>query len=286
MIWSKRKHILALSLAFLRNTQASCGSRLLSCFAFQIAQHEYDYELVYDQIPDGSIDSICNNLLKSFPSKGLDRPGCATSKANNLELRSNIVAFSARRTGYDTTNGFNDFQSAFEDVLECDKNQEFGSCEIVDASTASNVPIVWMTEPGNNFILANKDNLTMTTFTPSQTASIFPNTSDVASAMYMISSQLVDTLSQGHANSLLVSPWPIDTKTSLVATFDIGISNSLNQGKVATLVISDWLVIVQGLVNAGGGSQSGSVAGTYSVSKTPFAAFPDLFVSVAVEQLA
>lgn len=289
MIWSKRKHLLALSLAFLQYTQASnsCSSRLLSCFTFQIAQHVYDYELVYDQIPDQSIDSICDNLRKSFPKKGLEIPGCTTSKANHLELNSNIVAFSTRRTGIDTTTGFNDLQSAFEGVLECDKNQEFGSCEIVDASTVVDVPITWMTRPGNSFTLANKDKLTMVTFTPSQTASTFANTSDVGAAMNMISMQLVEALSQkDNVNTLAVTPWPIDTKTSLVATFDFGISKSFKKDKAAKLEVSDWLVLLQGLVDAGDGSHSGSVVGTYSVSKTPFAAPPDLFVSVAVESLA
>ena len=69
--------------------QNDCTSRLISCFAFPINVNSgvFDFELVYDQIPDGSISSICQNTINAFQSTGLGTPGCHCSTLSKAEVR-------------------------------------------------------------------------------------------------------------------------------------------------------------------------------------------------------
>ena len=277
MAWSN-KTLLVFSLTFLRYAQAvnPCASGLLSCFAVEIQPNIYDYELVYDQIPDNSLSSICNKLYSTFPKAKLGRPGCITSSRG--PGFSSLLAFSSRRPGSDTATGFNDMDSTFSSALECD-SQRLASCQVMNAS-ASNIQTVWMSQPGNSFYFADDITLTLANITPSNTLIKFvDSTSNIANATQMISTQLGKL--NRDVTGLVIYSLPISHAVSLVVTVDMGLSPSF-AGKNSAIRSGGWLVLLQGLVTAGIGSNTGSIAGTYSMSTSSTS--PGLYISVSIDQ--
>ena len=282
MVWFNN-NLLVFSLTFFRYAQAvtsnSCSSGLLSCFAFESSQpNVYDYELAYDQIPTNSLNSICKKIFSTFPKASLGWPGCSTLRRDQS---SNLITFSTRRSGTDTATGFTDIKNAFSSALECN-SQEFASCQVVNASASvfsnsqtSNSQTVWMSQPGDKFNFTDDAALILTNIVSSNTLLKFvDSTSNIANAMQMISMQLAV---QTSAYSILSSP--IDQAINLVVVVDMGLTGNANEGDIGR---AGWLVLLQGLVTAGIGSNTGSIAGTYLRSTA--SPSPDLYISVSIDQ--
>ena len=278
MVWFNN-NLLVFSLTFFRYAQAvtsnSCSSGLLSCFAFESSQpNVYDYELAYDQIPTNSLNSICKKIFSTFPKASLGWPGCSTLRRDQS---SNLITFSTRRSGTDTATGFTDIKNAFSSALECN-SQEFASCQVVNASASvfsNSQTTVPMSQPGDTIHFVGYNSLILSNLGSSNTPIKFvDSTSNIANAMQMISMQLAV---QTSAYSILSSP--IDQAINLVVVVDMGLTGNANEGDIGR---AGWLVLLQGLVTAGIGSNTGSIAGTYLRSTA--SPSPDLYISVSIDQ--
>ena len=285
MVWFNNK-LLVFSLTFFRYAQAVnlCSSGLLSCFAFESQYNVWDYELVYNQIPRNSLNSICRKMSSTFPKTKakLDPPGCSTLQRG--PGFSNLITISTRKSGNDTATGFTDVKNAFSSALECD-SQEFASCQVVNTSASvfsnsqtSNSQTVWMSQPGDKFNFTDDAALILTNIVSSNTLLKFvDSTSNIANAMQMISMQLADQTS-----NYIICSSPIDQATNLVVVVDLGLvgSPSISPAEIG-IGSGRWLVLLQGLVTAGG-SNTGSIAGTYLRSTA--SPSPDLYISVSIDQ--
>jgi len=279
--------------------QNDCTSRLIGCYAFPINGNSgvFDYELVYDHIPDGSISSICQNTINAFQSAGLGTPGCQKlnngSSDFNVVATSNLVAFSTRFSG---TPNFDPLTQTFEGVLQCEISEATPCSTLVPPSGSSRRRLIkkqldvlqngrLMSQVGNQVQVAGIAGLLTLKIIKALPAppplEIIP-TNAVAIA--------VQTIAQSAKLALAGGSTPIEafeaaignTGQVLKVVIDPGIG-ALTQAQAAAFAASDWQVLLSGLIDNVAGTFTGFVAGTYSM--TDSVGSLDLFISAAVALL-
>ena len=279
MVWFNN-NLLVFSLTFFRYAQAvPCSSGLLSCFAI-VGGTYYDYELVYNQIPRNSLNSICRKMSSTFPKASLSPPGCSTLQRAGF---SNLITISTRdwSPGHATTARFIEVKNAFSRALECD-SQEFASCQFVNTSASvfsNSQTTVPMSQPGDTIHFVGYNSLILSNLGSSNTPIKFVDStsSNIANAMQMISMQL-----DNQTSAYIILSSPIDQATNLVVVVDLGIGDETFSPAEIGIGSGSWLVLLQGLVAAGISSNTGSIAGTYSQSYISYVDF--LYISVSIEQ--
>jgi hypothetical protein len=287
---------------------ASCTSRLIACFAFPTdsSNNNFDYELMYDQIPDGSIGSICSSLSTTFGNtKGLGNPGCRTQ--NNLAqgglISSNTVVLSTRMSG---SPNFDLVTNTFQSTLQCDI-QTLDACTLQsvlfpDVSTSrvrrgqfaeiaqrqdDPTDLIrqggLMSAVGNQLLLAgNLGLITLKIIVTSAPTITFPeivNSNDVAVAVQSLSRTIVSDFTNG-IGPLDVFEAPIGvTGQTVKVLVDFGI-NQLSQAQAALVAASDWHTLINGLCDGVSETTTGMVAGAYSLSDSVSSL--DIFITAAV----
>lgn len=275
--------------------QNDCTSRLISCFAFPINVNSglFDFELVYDQIPDGSISSICQNTINAFQSTGLGTPGCQKLNNGNSDFNvpatSNLVAFSTRVSG---TPNFDPLTSAFDNVLQCEISQ-VAPCSTLLFNSSSQRMIKkrasldisanggLMSQVGNQLQVAGGAGIltlevikTLETTFPQITSS-----NDVATAVQQMVRSTILALAGG---STALEPFeaPIGTTGQVLKVVIDPAVGALTQEQAAAFSASDWQVLIDGLIDNLADTLTGVVSGVYSLSDT--ATSLDLFISATV----
>ena len=277
MVWPQKKHLLALSLTFFRYAQSapssSCSARLVACWALDLGNAVYDYELLYDTIPSGSINSICGNLAKPFTQASLGWPGCTTYE--------DLVAFSTRRSGTDTSNGFNKVQSTFRTTLNCQNIQSLGSCQVIPASSSVSSRTVskwtplegelgpsYMTTIGQFiFVGARTVSLNLLTITAGYLGSggTLLNHRSVGRALEALA-EAASTRSNWSQNLMTyftVISKDDDHYLDLAVTIDVGLGNV--KDFVGDLEPSEWLTLLMGVTKVAVERGVDSLAATYDV---------------------
>ena len=277
--------------------QNDCTSRLISCFAFSTSG-VFDYELVYDQIPDGSISSICQSTIKKFKSSGLGTPGCQKLNQGNSDFNvpatSNLVAFSTRVGG---SPNFDPLTQAFAGVLECSINQVASCSTVTPPSGSSRHRMIkkqapadllanggLMSQVGNQLEIVGNDGFvgTLTLEAIDTQPADFPAitaSNDIAIAIQQTAKSVILALAKG---TTAIEPFeaPIGTtQQALKVVIDPAIG-TLNQDQAAQFSPSDWQVLIAGLIDNLASNFTGFAAGTYSLTDTTSSL--DLFISATV----
>lgn len=276
--------------------QNDCTSRLISCSAFPI-NGEFDYELVYDRIPDGSISSICQNTINAFQSAGLGTPGCQKLNNGNSDFNvpatSNLVAFSTRVSG---AANFDPLTQTFENVLQCEIS-EVAPCFTLDPPSGSSrhrmikkqtsLDILQngglMSQVGNQLQVAGGAGvLTLKIIKAVENELPFPpitNSNDVATAVQQMVRSILLALAGG---STALEPFeaPIGATGQVLKVVIDPAIGALTQAQAAAFAASDWQVLIGGLIDNAADTLTGLVSGVYSLSDTVTRL--DLFITVVV----
>lgn len=277
--------------------QNDCTSRLIGCYAFPINGNSgvFDYELVYDHIPDGSISSICQNTINAFQAAGLGTPGCQKLNNGNSDFNvvatSNLVAFSTRVSG---TPNFDPLTQTFENVLQCEISETTPCSTLVPPSGSTRRRMVkkqldvlqngrLMSQVGNQLQVAGTAGvLTLEIIKALPGLPEIIPINAVAVAVQTIAQSIKLALAGGNTPIEAFEAAIGNTGQVLKVVIDPGIG-ALTQAQAAAFAASDWQVLLSGLIDNVAGTFTSSVAGTYSM--TGDVGSLDLFISAAVALL-